>query len=234
MLNGHLDTVSLASYDGDGLTAEERDGNLYGRGAYDMKSGVGAIMMAAATAAAHPHAGDIVVALVADEEWGSAGTEEILRHVVTDTAVVVEPSGLDVVVAHRGFVWAEVTIHGTATHGSRPDLGVDAIVKAGRFLTAIGDLGRRLAASPRTPPSPSAACMPPRSVAVRKHPATQTDAPSSSNDGPYRERRRRRSRKSSARSSTRPPRQIQSSVTACSSRPHDRRSLHSLPHASKK
>ncbi len=86
MLNGHLDTVSLASYDGDGLTAEERDGNLYGRGAYDMKSGVGAIMMAAATAAAHPHAGDIVVALVADEEWGSAGTEEILRHVVTDTA----------------------------------------------------------------------------------------------------------------------------------------------------
>ena len=69
MLNGHLDTVALSSYDGDGLRPAERDGNLYGRGAYDMKSGVAAVMTAAAAAAAAPHRGDIVVALVADEEW---------------------------------------------------------------------------------------------------------------------------------------------------------------------
>jgi acetylornithine deacetylase len=145
MLNGHLDTVALTSYAGDGLDPVIHDDNLYGRGAYDMKSGVAALMIAAADAASAPHRGDIVVALVADEEWASAGTEEVLRHVVTDTAIVVEPSGLDIVTAHRGFVWAEVTVHGVAAHGSRPDLGVDAIAKSGRFLTALDDVGSRLA-----------------------------------------------------------------------------------------
>ena len=146
MLNGHLDTVALSSYDGDGLGPAERDGNLYGRGAYDMKSGVAAIMVAAAAAAAAPHRGDIVVALVADEEWASAGTEAVLREVVTDAAIVAEPSNLDLVIAHRGFALAEVTVHGVAAHGSRPDLGVDAIAKSGRFLTALEDLALRLAA----------------------------------------------------------------------------------------
>jgi len=139
MLNGHIDTVSLGSYDGDGLTPEHRDGNLYGRGAYDMKSGIAAIMVAADAAAAQPHAGDIVLVLVADEEFASAGTEEVLRHYTADCAIVVEPSGLDVVIAHRGFAWFEVTIHGRAAHGSRRDLGIDSIVKAGAFLTALGE-----------------------------------------------------------------------------------------------
>lgn len=151
MLNGHLDTVALSSYSGDGLAPVVRDGNIYGRGAYDMKSGIAAIMMAAAAAASQPHKGDIVVALVADEEWASTGTEEILRHIVTDTAIVVEPSGLDLVVAHRGFVWATITVHGIAAHGSRPDLGVDAIAKAGRFLTAIDGLQHRLDAGAAHP-----------------------------------------------------------------------------------
>ena len=146
MLNGHLDTVALSSYDGDGLGPAERDGNLYGRGAYDMKSGIAAIMVAAAAAASAPHRGDIVVALVADEEWASAGTEAVLREVVTDAAIVAEPSNLDLVIAHRGFALAEITVHGVAAHGSRPDLGVDAIAKSGRFLTALDDLAQRLAA----------------------------------------------------------------------------------------
>ncbi|EAR25303.1 acetylornithine deacetylase [marine actinobacterium PHSC20C1] len=138
MLNGHIDTVSLGSYTGDGLTPDHRNGNLYGRGAYDMKSGIAAIMIAAATAIKRPHAGDIVLALVADEEFASAGTEEVLRHYTTDCAIVVEPSGLDVVTAHRGFAWFEVIIYGRAAHGSRRDLGLDSIVKAGAFLTALG------------------------------------------------------------------------------------------------
>jgi acetylornithine deacetylase len=137
MLNGHIDTVSLGAYEGDGLAPVRRGGNLHGRGAYDMKSGIAAMMIAAVAAAERPHAGDIVLTLVADEEFASAGTEEVLREFTADCAIVVEPSGLDVVTAHRGFAWFEVTIHGRAAHGSRRDLGIDAIVKAGAFLTAV-------------------------------------------------------------------------------------------------
>jgi len=152
MFNGHLDTVSLVTYEnGNGLVADVRDGNLYGRGSYDMKSGIAAMMVAAHRAHQQPHRGDIVLALVADEEFASSGTEEVLRHITTDAALVVEPSGMDVVVAHRGFVWATVTVHGRAAHGSRRDLGIDAIVKAGSFLTALGDLDIQLAARPLHP-----------------------------------------------------------------------------------
>jgi acetylornithine deacetylase len=152
MLNGHLDTVSLASYEsGQGLTPQVRDGKLYGRGAYDMKSGIAALMIAGARAAARPHRGDILLALVADEEYASAGTEEVLRSYMADAAIVVEPTELDVKIAHRGFVWAEVTVHGTAAHGSRPDLGIDAITKAGKFLVGLEELQHRLATGPRHP-----------------------------------------------------------------------------------
>lgn len=147
MLGGHLDTVSLTTYDGDPLDPVIAGGTLYGRGSYDMLSGIAAMMVAAASAHAEPHRGDIVLALVADEEAASLGTEEVLRHIRTDAAVVCEPSGLDVVIAHRGFVWADVTIHGRAAHGSRPELGIDAIARAGVFLTGLerlaDDLARR-------------------------------------------------------------------------------------------
>lgn len=146
MLNGHLDTVTLAGYDGDPLDPVIRGGKLFGRGSYDMKSGVAALMVAGAHAAAQPHAGDIVLALVADEEHASAGTSEALEHFTADAAIVVEPSELMVTLAHKGFVWFDVTVEGRAAHGSRPDLGVDAITKAGRFLVALDDLAKRLAA----------------------------------------------------------------------------------------
>jgi acetylornithine deacetylase len=151
MLNGHLDTVSLDSYDGDGLASTIVDGRLYGRGSYDMKSGLAAMMVAGRAAATRPHRGDIVLALVADEEFESAGTMEVLRHVTADGAIVVEPSEGEVTLAHRGLVWLEVIIEGLAAHGSRPDLGRDAIVQAGRFLARLGDLALELSTRPGHP-----------------------------------------------------------------------------------
>ncbi len=56
-----------------------------------------------------------------------------------------EPTELELIVAHRGFVWAEIEVTGRAAHGSRPHLGVDAIVKAGPILTALGALDVALA-----------------------------------------------------------------------------------------
>ena len=151
MLNGHLDTVTLAGYDGDPLEPVVRDGSMFGRGAFDMKSGLAAMMVAAADAASRPHAGDIMLALVADEEYGSSGTEEVLRSFTADAAIVTEPSHLEVTLAHRGFAWFDVTIEGVAAHGSRPDLGVDAIAKAGYLLVAIDRWADVLASGPAHP-----------------------------------------------------------------------------------
>ncbi len=148
MFNGHIDTVSIGSYDGDALDPAVRDGRLYGRGSFDMKGGMAAMMVAAARARARGVRGDILVACVADEEHASFGTAEVAARFRTDAAIVTEPSHLELTVAHRGFVWFDVTVHGRAAHGSRPELGIDAIAKAGKFLVALEDYDGRLRAHP--------------------------------------------------------------------------------------
>ena len=149
MFNGHFDTVTLAGYDGDPLDPRiDGDGKLYGRGSFDMKGGVAAMMVAAARAKAKNLRGDILVACVADEEYASSGTEEVARHFRADAAIVTEPSHLELTVAHKGFAWFDVIVEGRAAHGSRPDLGIDAIAKAGKFLVALEAYDKRMRASP--------------------------------------------------------------------------------------
>lgn len=151
MFNGHIDTVTLQGYDGDPLAPVQREGRLYGRGSFDMKGGVAAMMVAAARAAAADIRGDVLVACVADEEYASFGTEQVAARFRTDAAIVTEPSHLQPTIAHRGFVWATVVIEGRAAHGSRPEFGIDAIVKAGHLLIGIEALDRRLRARPTHP-----------------------------------------------------------------------------------
>jgi acetylornithine deacetylase len=145
LLCGHIDTVNVEGMTGPHAPRVDGD-RLYGRGAYDMKSGVASALIACRDAKVKGLAGDVVVAAVADEEHASLGVQEILGHVGADAAIVTEPTELEVVIAHKGFAWAEVEITGRAAHGSRPHLGVDAIVKAGAILTALGELDAGLAA----------------------------------------------------------------------------------------
>jgi acetylornithine deacetylase/succinyl-diaminopimelate desuccinylase-like protein len=98
--------------------------------------------------------GDVVLALVADEEFGSIGTEEALRALAADGmridgAVISEPSQSEAIVAHRGFGWYEIRLRGRAAHGSMPEQGVDAIAHAGLVLRELDALADRLAAGPR-------------------------------------------------------------------------------------
>ncbi|KAM0716241.1 hypothetical protein Q7P37_007686 [Cladosporium fusiforme] len=145
MFNGHLDTVNLTSYDGDALSGRVDDGNIYGRGSADMKSGLAAEMLALATAKTLNLRGDVILAAVADEEMESIGTEQVLRAGWrADAAIVAEPTEMAIINAHKGLAVFYVDVHGTAAHGSRPDLGVDAICKAGYFLVAIDRLARNL------------------------------------------------------------------------------------------
>ena len=138
MFNGHLDTVTLLGYDGDPLSGKLVNGNVYGRGSADMKSGLAAAMVALAGAKRLHLAGDVILAAVADEEGESIGTEDILKAGWrADAAIVAEPTEMAIVNTHKGYTLFEVDIHGLAGHGSRPDLGVDAICKAGYFLVQL-------------------------------------------------------------------------------------------------
>ncbi len=151
MLNGHFDTVSLADYESDPLKPVQLDGKLFGRGSFDMKGGLAAAMVATARAATLGLRGDVIVACVADEEHSSFGTEEVLARFGADAAIVTEPSHLEITLWHKGFIWFEVTIVGRAAHGSLPDLGIDAIAKAGHLLVALEAWGERLRTGPQHP-----------------------------------------------------------------------------------
>ena len=150
LLNGHIDTVGVA-----GMSEPFRprvvDGKLYGRGAYDMKSGVAACMVAAAEAVRRNLRGDVIVTAVMDEEYAGLGTLAIAEQYRADGAIVAEPTELQLVVAHKGFVWLEVETQGVAAHGSRPHLGVDAIAKMGGVLGGLERLAAELAQRPPHP-----------------------------------------------------------------------------------
>jgi acetylornithine deacetylase len=148
LLNAHLDTVGVAGMEAPHVSRIE-DGRLYGRGAYDMKGALAAILVAAD--GVHDLRGDVIVTAVSDEELASIGTEAVLERVRADAAIVPEPTDLRLAVANRGFVGFELETHGVAAHGSRPDLGVDAIVKMGHILVALERLDERLTSGPRHP-----------------------------------------------------------------------------------
>ncbi|HSE53098.1 MAG TPA: M20/M25/M40 family metallo-hydrolase, partial [Gemmatimonadales bacterium] len=151
MLNAHMDTVGVEGM-ADAWSGTVRDGKLYGRGAYDMKGSLAACMAAAKVLAGEPRLrGDLVIAAVADEEYGSIGTAGLLERVRTDAAIVTEPTSLRICRAHKGYLWIEVEVEGRAAHGSRFDLGIDANLRMGRFLVALEALERELRARPPHP-----------------------------------------------------------------------------------
>src|SRR5690348_1365790 len=152
MIAAHIDTVGAGGMP-QPVTPRVRDGKLFGRGALDIKSGVAAMCVVAASVARDLAAGKLrlarplTIAAVVDEECNSIGTGSLLkRGHSADFAVVLEPTDLQMVVAHKGYAWFEIVTHGRAAHGSLPAEGRDAIRMMGRVLVALDELEGRIAA----------------------------------------------------------------------------------------
>lgn len=138
MLEGHMDTVGVEGFEGDPFKPVEKEGLIHGRGACDDKGPIAAAL----TALRGPEAralveagGRILFVGAMGEEKGNEGALELVRQGVrADEALVLEPTDLQVVCAHKGALWLRATLHGRAAHGSHPERGLNAIAAAATFI----------------------------------------------------------------------------------------------------
>jgi len=143
---GHLDTVPLgaAPWSRDPLAAEIDGDRLYGRGSSDMKSGVAAMVMAALDLARLPQRkAGLVLIFTAGEETGCDGARYLttLPQVVPKAGALLvgEPTGNEPLIGHKGALWLKAGFHGVTAHGSMPELGDNAVLKAARSVLRLAD-----------------------------------------------------------------------------------------------
>jgi acetylornithine deacetylase len=143
VLCAHLDTVGTKGMTIPPFEPTLEGNRVYGRGSYDMKGSAAAVMVAAAVLEREDFPGRVLVALVADEEYASIGAQDFVKRHKADACVLTEPSAGQLILCHKGFVWAEIITKGHAAHGSRWDLGVSAIAKMGKIIAALEQFDRQ-------------------------------------------------------------------------------------------
>jgi acetylornithine deacetylase len=170
LLVGHTDTVHARGWRERWAGTEREnplggaivDGELWGRGAADLKAGLCATIEAVRLLdrAGVPLAGPVSFAFVGDEESGEPGTGisagmrafasliESGEVAKPDFAVYVEPTELDVYVAQMGFFIADIAISGRSAYFGAPELGVDALKAAHAVLAALWAHSAALEAGP--------------------------------------------------------------------------------------
>lgn len=139
LLTGHTDVVSVENMTRDPFEALIENGRLYGRGAQDMKGGLASILgaVAALKTGGFTPKGDIILGFVTDEEYLSIGTDALVKTVNADAAILTEPTGCQLCIAHKGFLWLTLTTQGKAAHGSLYSEGVDAVAHMGYLLREL-------------------------------------------------------------------------------------------------
>ena len=139
-VNAHIDTVGFANWNDRALEPRVDGDMMIGLGAADDKAGCVAALLALRELreSGASLGGDLLIALVADEEGVSIGTEDLLARHATDAMIIVEPDRLPrVIVEHQGFGWIDVVVHGKPAHGSAPEKGVDAIVHMAEVIQRL-------------------------------------------------------------------------------------------------
>ncbi len=152
LFNAHMDTVGVEGMNNP-FSGRLEYNRIYGRGIQDMKGSL-ASMLAVVKALQDNNIkldGNLIIAAVADEEYSSKGTFDLVKHYSADAAIVTEPTNLSLVTAHRGFIWYEVETVGKAAHGSRYNIGIDANMHMGRFIAELDKLEQKLHLSKEHP-----------------------------------------------------------------------------------
>ena len=148
-LNGHLDVVAPgdARWTHDPFAGVVADGRVHGCGSVDMKAGVVAALhaMAAVRATAGAAPAEVVLQGVASEEDGGLGTFAALEADDRfDAALVTEPTGFDVVVAHGGALTFVGTVRGRSAHAAMRLEGVSALDRYVPIHRALAEHERRV------------------------------------------------------------------------------------------
>jgi acetylornithine deacetylase/succinyl-diaminopimelate desuccinylase-like protein len=136
LLAPHMDTVGVVS--DEQFNPVLKQGRLYGRGACDTKASI-AVMLASllelARSRRRPAETEIALVALVDEENGQTGSRALVRRgFEADLAIVGEPTRLRVVTAHKGDLWLQLETRGKAAHGSRPELGRNAVHLMARIV----------------------------------------------------------------------------------------------------
>lgn len=142
-VSGHMYTVDagdIKEWDTDPHKLTERDGNLYGLGAVDMKSGLAALVIAMIELHEnnHPKSGTVRLLATIAEEVGEYGADQLTTQGYMDDAdalLIGEPGGYNFVYTHMGSLDIKVTSEGKAAHSSMPDSGNNAIDHLLDFLS---------------------------------------------------------------------------------------------------
>ncbi len=141
LFEAHMDTVSPSTGQTEPFVPRLEGERLYGRGACDTKGSMAAILLALRAAlASQRREGSVSVAFSMGEETGLEG----IRHLAAsgfraDGAVVGEPTGLDVVAAHKGVLRWRMTAVGKSAHSSNPQAGINAIGVMARLIRALDE-----------------------------------------------------------------------------------------------
>ena len=151
VLSGHSDVVPVMDQDWthDPFEMIERDGRLYGRGTCDMKGFIAAAIGKAADYAALPLTRPVHFAFTHDEETGCLGAQALApwlqeRAIRPALAIIGEPTMMQVIEGHKGCCEYTTHFHGRAGHGSMPELGINAVEYAVRYVTRLMQIGEDL------------------------------------------------------------------------------------------
>ncbi len=149
VLSGHTDVVPVdgQEWSSDPFTLRVEDGKAYGRGTADMKGfiacalGMAPLLAERAARLRVP----VYLALSCDEEVGCTGVRPMIRWMEenlppVEAVFVGEPTGMEVVCAHKGITVMRTTVTGLEAHASCTHAGVNAIHHAARLMTEIAQI----------------------------------------------------------------------------------------------